>query len=95
MLQTDELLNRIGQLERANRFWKGLAFGLAAALVLLLLLGAALGGLLYFQAQEQRLEAEREIMEREAVLREELARRQAVEAAERAKRAAEKLKAQP
>ena len=30
MLRNDELLEQIGYLQRANRFWKGLAFALAS-----------------------------------------------------------------
>ena len=50
MLQNDELLEQIGYLQRANRFWKGLALSLAAALALFLLLGTGLGFSLYFHA---------------------------------------------
>ena len=39
MLQNDELLDRICYLERANRIWKGLTFGLGGALLLFLVLG--------------------------------------------------------
>jgi hypothetical protein len=66
---------RIGDLRR-------LAFGLGAALVLLLLLGTGLGFSLYFQAQNRRVQ--------EAV-----ARQQALEAVERELKEAKKLKAQP
>jgi uncharacterized protein HemX len=82
MLRNDELLERIGYLERAARFWKALAFGLGAALVLLLLLGTGLGFSLYFQAQDRRVQ--------EAV-----ARQQALDALERELKEAKKLKAQP
>jgi len=93
MLQNDELLERIGYLQRANRFWKGLSFSLAAALALFLLLGTGLGFSLYFNAQNQRIEAE--LMMREARHQEAIARQQAEEAAQRARKEVEKQKAQP
>lgn len=58
MLQTDELLQQIGCLERANRFWKRLAFGLGAALFLFLALGAGIGISLYMEAANREAEAE-------------------------------------
>jgi hypothetical protein len=58
VLQNDELLDRICHLERANRFWKGLTFGFAAALLLFLAVGTGLGLSLYFQAQDERVAAE-------------------------------------
>ena len=93
MLRNDELLDRICYLERANRFWKGMTFGLAAALVLILALGTGLGLSLYFRAQERRFAEEAAV--REALQQEILARQQAQEAWERARKEAEKLKAQP
>ena len=100
MLQNDELLEQIGYLQRANRFWKGLALSLAAALALFLLLGTGLGFSLYFNAQNQRIEAE--MMMREALQQEAIARQRADEAAmrardeaEKARQAIDKLKVQP
>ena len=84
MLQNDELLQRIGYLERANRFWKALAFGLGAALFLFLALGTGLGVSLYFQNTRQQ--ADLEIMMREEML----ARQRAVEAQKAAEKAVEK-----
>jgi len=79
MLQNDELLDRICYLERANRFWKGMTFGLSAALLVFLALGTGLGLSLYFQAQDQRVAAE------EARHQEAIAREQAEMAAKRAR----------
>jgi len=96
MLRNDELLEQIGYLEGAKRFWKGLALALAAFLVLFLALGAALGFSLYFQTQNRRLEAELEL--RDALQREAVARQQAQQAfqeAEKALREAEKQKFGP
>jgi Tfp pilus assembly protein PilO len=90
MLQNDELLERIGYRERANRLWKGLAFGLGAALVLFLVLGSLLGFTLYFQDQHERLEAEAAV--RQALQQEVVARQQAQEAWERARQEAEKAR---
>jgi len=90
MLRTDELLERIGYLERANRFWKGLALGLGAALVLFLVLGTFVGASLYFQGQNQR--AEVEAMMKDALQQEAVARRQAEEAVERARQEVEKAR---
>jgi hypothetical protein len=84
MLQNDELLQRIGYLERTNRFWKGLAFALGAALFLFLALGTGLGVSLYFQNTRQQ--ADLEIMMREEML----ARQRAVEAQKAAEKAVEK-----
>jgi uncharacterized protein HemX len=88
MLRNDELLGRICYLERANRFWKGLTFGLAAALALFLALGTGLGFSLYFRVQNQRIEAE--ALMNEARQQEAVARRQAEQAAERARQAIDK-----
>jgi hypothetical protein len=88
MLHNDELLERIGHLERAIRFWKGLTFTLAAALFLFLALGTGIGVTLYFNAANR--EAEVEAMMRQAVQQEELARQRAVEALKAAEKAAEK-----
>jgi hypothetical protein len=85
MLQNDELLDRICYLERANRFWKRMTFGLGAAVVLLFALGTGLGLSLYFQAQDQRVAAE------EARQQEAIAREQAEMAAERAQQKAMEL----
>jgi hypothetical protein len=101
MLRNDELLERICVLERANRFWKGLALGLAAALALFLVLGAFVGFSLYFQTRNQQLEIEAAMQE--ARQQENIARQQAEKAAEEARKAAleeerareEKRKAQP
>jgi len=100
MLQNDELLEQIGYLQRANRFWKGLAFGLAAALVLFLVLGTLVGASLYFQAQNRRLEEEAAV--RQALQQELLARQAAEKAvqrtrqeAEQARKAADKQNAHP
>ena len=100
MLRDDELLEQIGYLQRANRFWKGLALGLAAVLVLFLVLGTLVGFSLYFHAEERRL-AEEEVV-RQALQQEMLARQAAEEAvqrarqeAEQARMAADKQKAQP
>jgi hypothetical protein len=107
MLQNDEFLEQIGYLQRANRFWKGLALSLAAALALFLLLGTGLGFSLYFHAQDQQRQIEAAMMEahqqqdiarRQAVIAaEEAAKRarQAEEAAKGARKEVEKLKAQP
>jgi hypothetical protein len=84
MLQNDELLQRIGYLERGIRFWKGLAFALGTALFLFLALGTALGVSLYLQNTKQQ--ADIEIMMREEML----ARQRAVEAQKAAEKAAEK-----
>jgi hypothetical protein len=92
MLRIDELLDRIGYLERANRVWKWLTLGLAAALLLFLALGTAIGFSIYMREQAQR--AEMEAVVEQARRQEMLARQQAEEAA-RARQAAEKLKAQP
>jgi hypothetical protein len=92
MLRNDELLDCIGQLERANRIWKGLALGLAAALILILAVGIGLGFSLYFQTQNRRFEAEAAMQK--ALQQEVLARQRAQEAAE-ALKAAEKQKARP
>jgi hypothetical protein len=100
MLRNDEFLEQIGYLQRANRFWKGLAFGLAAVLVLFLVLGTLVGFSLYFQAQNRRNEVD--AMMREARQQEAVARRQAEDAeararqeAERARQTVDKQKAQP
>ena len=90
MLRNDELLERIGYLERANRLWKGLAFGFGAALVLFLVLGTLLGFTVYFQDQQQRREAEAAV--RQALEQEVLARQQAQDAEERARQEAEKAR---
>lgn len=84
MLQNDELLQQIGCLQRANRFWKGLAFGLGAALFLILALGSGLGVSLYLQNTKQQ--ADLEVMMREEML----ARQRAAEALKAAEKAAEK-----
>jgi len=84
MLQIDELLERIGVLERTNRFWKALALGLAAAFALFLVLGTVLGFTLYSQVQNQRLEAEAAV--KRALQQEEIAR----QAAEEVRKAADK-----
>src|SRR6516164_7901477 len=100
MLQNDELLEQIGYLQRANRFWKGLAFALGAALVLFLVLGTLVGFSLFFHAEERRLAEEAAV--RQALQQELLARQAAEEAvqrarqeAEQARKATDKQKAQP
>ena len=89
-LRNDELLEQIGYLERAKRFWKGLALGLAAFLVLFLALGTGFGLAVYFHTQNRHVQAEAEL--RDALRREAVARQQAQEAMERALKAAEKQK---
>jgi hypothetical protein len=90
MLHNDELLERIGYLERTNRFWKGLALSLAAAFALFLVLGTFLGLTMYFQRQNEQLETEAAV--RQALQQEVMARKQAQEAAERARQEAEKAR---
>jgi hypothetical protein len=90
MLQNDELLEQIGYLQRANRFWKGLAFALGAALVLFLVLGTMLGFTVYFQSENQRREAEAAV--RQALEQEVVALKQAQEAEQRARQEAEKAR---
>ena len=77
MLQNDELLDRICYLERANRFWKRMTFGLGAAVVLLFALGTGLGLSLYFQAQDERVAAEE--ARHQAEMAAEMARQKAME----------------
>ena len=99
MLRNDELLERICVLERANRFWKGLALGLAAALALFLVLGAFVGFSLYFQTRNQQLEIEaamREARQQENIARQQAEKEEARKAALEEERAREeKRKAQP
>ena len=90
MLPNDELLEQIGYLQRANRFWKGLALGLAAFLVLFLVLGTLVGFSLYFHAEERRLAEEAAV--RQALQQEEVARQAAEEAWELARKEAERAR---
>jgi hypothetical protein len=63
---TDELWERIRQLERSNRLWKRLAVSLMTALALLVLVAGTLGVLSIRQAraERQREEAQRHAAER-------------------------------
>ena len=62
---TDELWERIRQLERSNRLWKRLAVSLMTALALLVLVAGTLGVLSIQQvtAERQREEAQRHAAE--------------------------------
>ena len=88
MLQNDELLQRIGYLERTNRFWKGLSFALGAALFLILALGTGLGVSLYLGHISRQAELETAV--RQAFEDEAVARQRAVEAQKAAEKAVEK-----
>ncbi len=84
--EREHLLQQVQDLERANRGWKLLAAGLAIALALMLLLGAAAGFVLQGKFMVGRDEL---LMERERALKaEEVARMQA-EKAHKALRQAE------
>jgi hypothetical protein len=60
---TDELWERIRQLERSNRLWKRLAVSLMTALALLVLVAGTLGVLSIRQARAER---QREAAQRHA-----------------------------
>jgi hypothetical protein len=62
---TDELWERIRQLERSNRLWKRLAVSLMTVLALLVLVAGTLGTLSIRQAKaaRQRAEAQRHAAE--------------------------------
>jgi hypothetical protein len=59
-MMTDELWERIRQLERSNRLWKRLAVSLMTVMVFLVLVAGTLGMLWQRQARAARLQAEAE-----------------------------------
>jgi hypothetical protein len=76
---TDELWERIQQLEGSNRLWKRLAVSLMTALALLVLVAGTLGVLSIRQAAAARQEAEAQRHAAEQMLREREVQRHAAE----------------
>jgi hypothetical protein len=82
----DHLLDRIRDLEAANRRWKAIAATLGAALALVLVLGGFSGAVLYVRVSQ------REAYEHQLRDQLELERQRAMQAAEEARQHAEEAR---